>query len=475
MSGNDPLGADMLFYDLPFYVLFALVLPLNFALRGKARITMLLAASYIFYGWWDWRFLSLLIISTAVDYIVGIMMERADEQRRRKALLAISMLANLGMLGFFKYFNFFTDTFVAAFSIPDSQRFFVDVVLPPGISFYTFQTMSYTIDIYRRRVNAERSILTFATFVSFFPQLVAGPIERPGKLIPQLHREPKFHWANVYYGSRLFILGLFKKLVIADNLAKISDAAFADPSGQTSVGLAIAAYCFAIQIYCDFSGYTDMARGVAKMIGVNLSLNFNLPYWSRTLNEFWRRWHMTLSYWLRDYVYIPLGGSRQGLWMHCRNLLITFTLSGLWHGASWTFVLWGVLHGSYIIGELLVGRLTRWRPPPAIQIFLTFHVVVALWILFRAQTMAAASAFYTTLLSPSSWYWTSADQSNALLLLLYASPLVLFQLWQFRADSLVPDLRWNNRIVHGLAMGTSAFFAIAWGATGGGQFIYFQF
>lgn len=465
----------MLFFDLPFIVLFALALPLNFALRGKARITMLLAASYIFYGWWDWRFLSLLMISTVVDYTVAAMMERTDEQRRRKALLAVSVFANLAMLGFFKYFNFFTDTFVAALSISESQRFFVEVVLPPGISFYTFQTMSYTIDVYRRRVNAERSFLTFATFVSFFPQLVAGPIERPGKLIPQLHRDPRFQCANIYYGSRLFILGLFKKLVIADNLAKISDAAFVDPSGQTSVGLAIAAYCFAIQIYCDFSGYTDMARGVAKMMGINLSLNFSLPYWSRTLNEFWRRWHMTLSYWLRDYVYISLGGSRQGPWLHCRNLLITFALSGLWHGASWTFVLWGVLHGAYIIGELLVGRLTRWRPPTAIQIFLTFHVVVALWILFRAQTMAVASAFYTTFLSPSSWHWTSADQSNALLLIIYATPLVLFQLWQFKANSLAPDLRWNNRMVHGLAMGTSAFFAIALGATGGGQFIYFQF
>ena len=469
----------MLFNSFVFLLAF---LPLALALHGLAerfaprwRLPLLVALSFAFYGWWDWRFLSLLMISTVVDYTVAAMMERTDEQRRRKALLAVSVFANLAMLGFFKYFNFFTDTFVAALSISESQRFFVEVVLPPGISFYTFQTMSYTIDVYRRRVNAERSFLTFATFVSFFPQLVAGPIERPGKLIPQLHRDPRFQCANIYYGSRLFILGLFKKLVIADNLAKISDAAFVDPSGQTSVGLAIAAYCFAIQIYCDFSGYTDMARGVAKMMGINLSLNFSLPYWSRTLNEFWRRWHMTLSYWLRDYVYISLGGSRQGPWLHCRNLLITFALSGLWHGASWTFVLWGVLHGAYIIGELLVGRLTRWRPPTAIQIFLTFHVVVALWILFRAQTMAVASAFYTTFLSPSSWHWTSADQSNALLLIIYATPLVLFQLWQFKANSLAPDLRWNNRMVHGLAMGTSAFFAIALGATGGGQFIYFQF
>lgn len=465
----------MLFYDLPFFVLFALVFPLNFLLRGKTRIVMLLAASYTFYGWWDWRFLSLLAISTIVDYVVALLLESTAEQRRRKLILAISIAANVGILGFFKYFNFFTDTFISAFGISDSHRFFFEVILPPGISFYTFQTMAYTIDVYRRRTRAERSILTFATYVAFFPQLIAGPIERPGKLIPQLHREPRFSWANIYYGLRLFILGCFKKLVIADNLAGISDTAFADPSSQTSLGLVIAAYCFAIQIYCDFSGYTDMARGVAKMMGINLSLNFNLPYWSRSLNEFWRRWHITLSFWLRDYVYIPLGGSRHGLFRHCRNLLITFSLSGLWHGASWTFVLWGVLHGSWIIGELLLSRIVRWRPPVAVQILLTFHVVVLLWILFRAQTMPVAFEFYTNLLSPKSGWWAPADRLNAYLLVFYALPLALFQLWQYRANSLTPDLRASNRIVHGLAMGGAAFFAILLGATSGGQFIYFQF
>lgn len=465
----------MLFYDPPFFVLFALVFPLNYLLRGNARVAMLLIASYIFYIWFDWRFLSLLLISTVVDFVVGVMLADPKNESRRKLILTASIVANLGMLGFFKYFNFFIDSFMLAFNIPESQRFFIEVVLPPGISFYTFQTMSYTIDVYRRKVPAERSLLLFATFVAFFPHMVAGPIVRPKILIPQLERDPRFNWANIYSGLRLFIVGCFKKLVIADNLSPISDAAFANPSAHTSLGLMVAAYCFAIQIYCDFSGYTDMARGIAKTLGINLSLNFNLPYLASSLNDFWRRWHMTLSYWLRDYCYIPLGGSRRGLLMQCRNLMITFTLSGLWHGASWSFILWGMLHGAWIIGELLLGRATSWRPPRWVSILITFHVVVLLWVLFRAQVLPVAVDFYRNLVASPAGLFSAADRINVLTLIIYALPLVLFSLWQYRTGTLAPDVRWRNRIVHGMAMGAAAFLTIILGASGGSQFIYFQF
>lgn len=465
----------MLFYEPPFFVLFALVFPLNYLLRGNARVSMLLIASYIFYMWFDWRFLSLLLLSSVVDFVVGLLLVNPANQNRRKLILTVSIVANLGVLGFFKYFNFFIDSFVAAFNIPESQRFFVEVILPPGISFYTFQTMSYTIDVYRRKVPAERSLLLFSTFVAFFPHMVAGPIVRPKILIPQLERDPRFNWANIYSGSRLFLIGCFKKIVIADNLSPISDAAFTNPSAHTSLGLMIAAYCFAIQIYCDFSGYTDMARGIAKTLGINLSLNFNLPYLASSLNDFWRRWHMTLSYWLRDYCYIPLGGSRHGLLMHCRNLMITFTLSGLWHGASWSFILWGMLHGAWIIGELLLGRAFAWRPPKWVAIAITFHVVVLLWVLFRAQSLSVAMDFYRNMLTTPVGLFSAADRITGLTLAFYALPLVVFSLWQYTTGTLTPDVRWRNRVLHGALMGALAFLTIILGAQGGSQFIYFQF
>lgn len=467
----------MLFFDIPFFVLFAVVFPLNFILKGQLRITMLLLASYVFYGWWDWRFLSLLLISTWVDYSVALMLDRTESQVRRRLILTISIIANLGMLGYFKYANFFIDSFAAAFNIPPDQQLLLNIVLPPGISFYTFQTLSYTIDVYRRKAPPERNLLTFATFVAFFPQLVAGPIERPNKLIPQLHWDPRFNWANVYFGARLFILGCFKKLVIADNLGPISDAVFANPNAHTSLGLMIGAYCFALQIYCDFSGYSDMARGIAKMMGIDLSINFNLPYLSTSLNEFWRRWHITLSYWLRDYLYIPLGGSRRGFGKHIRNLLITFTASGLWHGAAWTFVLWGLLHGLYITVELLVSRFTRLTAPRWLRIALTFHVVVLLWVFFRAQSLMDVARFFRGLILPKHHgYFREIDFGNLAMLLFYASPLVAFSIWQYASKTLTPDLRLlSNRPLHGALLGIVAGLVILMGAQRAAQFIYFQF
>lgn len=454
---------------------FVIFYPFYFLTHGRTRIFILAIASLFFYAWWDYRFLSLLLISVMVDYTVAIKVEDEVYQPTRKFWITLSIIINLGMLGFFKYYNFFTDSFVAAFGIPESDRFMIDVLLPPGISFYTFQTMSYTLDVYRRQYKAERDFTTFVAYVAFFPQLVAGPIERPGELLHQIIREPRFKWPNIYIGLRLFILGCFKKLVIADNLSPISDAAFSNPSAQTTTGLLIGAYCFALQIYCDFSGYSDMARGVARTMDVQTGLNFNLPYLSATLNEFWRRWHMTLSYWLRDYVYIPLGGSRFGFAKHIRNLLITFALSGLWHGAAWTFVIWGIVHGLWITGEILIARAISWSPPRYVKIFITFHVVVLLWVLFRAPDFGTALIYYKSMFTANAGIYSAADNFNLAMLAGYSSPLVLFSIWQYASGTLAPDLRWQSRQIHALMLGAAAFVVVLLGSESAKQFIYFQF
>ncbi|QDQ86251.1 MBOAT family protein [Alcaligenaceae bacterium SJ-26] len=445
-------------------------------LRGTARLILVLLASYLFYAWWDYRFVALLIFSTATDYFLGLAIEKnRGSTRKSRLFLLISIISNLGILGFFKYYNFFIDSFVSVFQVSAQNQWMVEVLLPPGISFYTFQTLSYVIDIYRGKFTAEPRFLTFANYVALFPQLVAGPIERPGQLIPQLHKDQRFDWANIYIGSRLFLIGCFKKLVIADNLAPIADAAFSDPASQTSLGLIIAAYCFAIQIYCDFSGYSDMAKGIAKMMGINLSINFNLPYLASSLNDFWRRWHMTLSYWLRDYVYIPLGGSRHGFFKHIRNLLITFALSGLWHGAAWNFVLWGILHGAWISMELILAQSTRIRLPKSISMFITLNVVIALWVLFRTPDLHSALLYYKNVLLSQAGFYRPEDLKSLITFLVYTTPLAAFSIWQYRANTLTPDLKFASRLAHPIMLGMLAFSVVLLGSENGAQFIYFQF
>ena len=446
----------MLFFENIFFLSFLIFTPFYFFSKGPIRLFVILTASYIFYGWWDYRFLTLIIISTLIDFFVAKKMDATDARHKRRYLLICSLLVNLGILGFFKYFNFFVDSFVVAFNISDGNRYIFEILLPPGISFYTFQTLAYTIDVYRRKVKSEDDFLTYSAYVAFFPQLIAGPIERSSKLIPQLNISHKFQFVNLYLGLRLFIIGCFKKLVIADNLAPISDAAFANPEATSQVGLLIAAYCFAIQIYCDFSGYTDMARGIAKFLGIDLSINFNLPYFSASLSEFWRRWHITLSYWLRDYVYIPLGGSRRGVLIQARNLLITFGLSGLWHGANWTFILWGLLHGVWVIGEVLSSRAFSWRIPKIIRIFITFHVVVLFWIVFRAESMSGAKLYYSNLLGITGSTINPSDITNFITLFVYVTPLFVFSCWQYYANTLRPDIRLRSRPLHGALLAIGA-------------------
>ncbi|UWX56111.1 hypothetical protein NYZ99_07365 [Maribacter litopenaei] len=306
-----------------------------------------MVASYIFYAWWDWRFLSLIIISSIIDYTAGLKIYNAETERQRKLWLIISLVANLGFLSIFKYYNFFVDSFVQAVGIFGWQPndLTLDIILPVGISFYTFQTLSYTIDIYRRDFKPTNNILSFFTYIAFFPQLVAGPIERASNLLPQIEKKRFFkkEWFNE--GIVQILIGLFRKIVIADTLAIYVDTIYSDTSLYNSSTILLATIFYAFQIYFDFSGYSDIAIGTAKLMGFKFHQNFNLPYFSKSLTEFWRKWHMSLSYWLRDYLYISLGGNRKGIKITYRNLMLTMLLGGLWHGSSWNFIIWGGIHG----------------------------------------------------------------------------------------------------------------------------------
>lgn len=396
----------MLFNSTEFLVFLGAVLVLYYRLRHRAQNAMLLAASYLFYGWWDARFLALLALSTIVDFFCARAIHASDDPRRRLWLLRLSLCVNLGVLGFFKYFDFFTASTVellGALGIEASVPL-LKVVLPVGISFYTFQTLAYTIDVYRGSGVPAQRFLDFALYVGFFPQLVAGPIERARALLPQLESPRRIEAADWTAGIQLLLLGYFKKVCIADGVAPYVDRAFADPSALSAPDLWLASYLFAIQIYGDFSGYTDIARGVGRLLGVRLSVNFRQPYLSSSIADFWRRWHVSLSSWLRDYLYIPLGGNRTGRWHTYRNLMVTMLLGGLWHGAAWHFVLWGALHGiSLAVHRAVTGRtvstaVDERRAHPfvlGLKILATFQLVCLFWVFFRADDASGAWTFLT--------------------------------------------------------------------------------
>ncbi|MBE9529897.1 MAG: MBOAT family protein, partial [Proteobacteria bacterium] len=352
----------MLFNSVQFAIFFAIVYLLYLLLNHKGQNRLLLVASYVFYGCWDWRFLSLIAISTVVDYFCGLKIYESREKQKRKLFLFISVCSNLTILGFFKYFNFFTDNLYALLNgfgfSPDP--FFLNIILPVGISFYTFQTISYSIDIYRKELNPTRKFLDFALFVSFFPQLVAGPIERAKNLLPQMLLPRKLTVDKFYEGCYLIFWGLFLKVFIADNLARMVDPVFSSSGPYDGVRVLLALYAFAFQIFGDFAGYSNIARGLAKCMGFDLMVNFNLPYFAVNPKDFWQRWHISLSTWFRDYLYIPLGGNRHGQMNTCRNLAITMLLCGLWHGAAWTFIVWGAYHALLqIIHKLLQPLLSK--------------------------------------------------------------------------------------------------------------------
>lgn len=395
----------MLFTELDFWFFFAVVLMAYVVLPHRGQNRMLLLASYAFYGAWDWRFLGLILFSTVVDYFVGLRMGAETKQTQRRHLLWGSICVNLCMLAVFKYFGFFVESFSALLDSIGYQTdpFLLSIVLPVGISFYTFQTLSYTIDIYRRDLKPTRDFLNFALFVAFFPQLVAGPIERARNLLPNIEMPRILSWDDFRRGAVLCLVGLIKKVVIADGVASAVNTVYANPD-PSRLDIVFATWLFAIQIYCDFSGYTDIARGVAKMLGFRLMRNFSQPYFAADPQEFWRRWHISLSTWLRDYLYIPLGGSRGGNFKTYRNLMATMTLGGLWHGAAWNFVAWGFYQGTLLSAHrAIVGPHARTGEGTKRSVFswgrrllgigIFFQVVCYGWLLFRANSFSQITEF----------------------------------------------------------------------------------
>lgn len=396
----------MFFNSIDFAVFLPIVFALYWALMNRelwVRNLFLVIVSYVFYGWWDPRFLMLILFSTTVDYLIGNGLRGNEDPFGRKCLLWVSVLLNLGLLGVFKYYNFFLENFTEAFTFLGYQvkSNSLDVILPVGISFYTFQTLSYTIDVYRRHLEPERDFLTYAAYVSFFPQLVAGPIERGTHLLPQFRKLHHFDYARAVDGLRQILWGLIKKVVIADNCAYFANKVFNHPEDYNGAGVALGILAFTFQIYGDFSGYSDIAIGTSRLFGFDLKKNFAFPYFSRDIAEFWRRWHISLSTWFRDYLYIPLGGSRGSKAQQIRNVFIIFLVSGFWHGANWTFLAWGGLHALYFLPLLLLGRnrnnlevvaAKRWYPSPKelVQMLVTFLLVALAWVFFRAESIGHA-------------------------------------------------------------------------------------
>jgi len=475
---------------------FAIFLPIVFLLYWfvtdknlKLQNFLIVAASYLFYGWWDWRFLSLILFSTIVDYSVGLGLLKQESQTKRKMLLWTSILVNLGFLGFFKYYNFFLDNFITAFSFfgTEIQANTLNIILPVGISFYTFQTLSYSIDVYKRKLEPTKDFIAFSAFVSFFPQLVAGPIERATHLLPQFYTKRTFDYSKAVDGMRQILWGLFKKIVIADNCAEYANLIFnnsADYSGST---LVLGALFFTFQIYGDFSGYSDIAIGTSRLFGFDLMRNFNFPYFSRDIAEFWRRWHISLSTWFRDYLYIPLGGSRGGTWMKVRNTFIIFIVSGFWHGANWTFIVWGALNAIYFLPLLLTNKnrnnletVAQGKVFPSIKelsfILLTFGLTVFAWIFFRANNIGHAISYISEILSPSLFSIPKfAGMGRALTTIILVAIFVIVE-WKGREGQYAIahlGIKWKRPLRY--AMYYSIIIAIIWFGGKEQQFIYFQF
>ena len=401
----------MLFCSQKFLYFFIIVFTLYWAIPNKRiRVWLLFGASFYFYASWNAWLALLICVSTIMDYAIGQGLDHLQGQWKRKSLLFISLAANLGLLVYFKYSNFFIEQFYQAFRLPYSPLDPAKIFIPIGISFYTFEAINYTVDVYRKRVPAERNLANFMLFITFFPHLVAGPIVRARDFLPQIRRVKYWDWARIQLGVQLFLMGLFKKLAIADRMALFADPVFDNPQNYNSNAVWLAVLAFAIQIYCDFSGYTDMALGIAHMFGYKLSKNFNMPYIATNVSDFWRRWHISLSTWLRDYLFIPLGGSRGTAYQTNRNLMITMILGGLWHGASWTFVVWGVVHGALLVVHRYWSAFSAVRPKldaifrsvpgTALRMFSTFLCVSLAWVFFRAKTFTLAGEMFRRLFIP---------------------------------------------------------------------------
>lgn len=425
----------MLFNSIDFAVFLPIIFILYWFVTNKclkSQNVLLVIASYIFYGWWDWRFLSLILFSTLIDYFIGVNLSNQKNRNKRKILLWTSLLVNLGFLGFFKYYNFFLDNFISAFSFfgTEISANSLHIILPVGISFYTFQTLSYTIDVYKRKIEPTKDFIAFSAFVSFFPQLVAGPIERATNLLPQFYTKRHFNYSSAVDGMRQILWGLFKKIVIADNCAKYVNIIFNNASEYSGSTLILGAILFSFQIYGDFSGYSDIAIGTSRLFGFNLKQNFAFPYFSRDIAEFWRRWHISLSTWFRDYLYIPLGGSRGGTAKKIRNIFIIFLVSGFWHGANWTFIVWGALNALYFLPIFLTNNnrnhlniVAHDRSLPSIKefsfMFLTFGLTVFAWIFFRANNVEHAINYIAGIFSSSFFSIPEIKPKSTILLICF--------------------------------------------------------
>ena len=428
----------MLFNSTDFLIFLPVVFIIYWFIFNKSlniQNLFVAAASYLFYGWWDWRFLSLIGISTIIDYSVGRGLAKAHSQKTRKGLLLTSLGVNLGLLGFFKYFNFFVDSFISAFSFLGFQLSptSLNLILPVGISFYTFQTLSYTIDVYKGKLQPTNNLVAFAAFVSFFPQLVAGPIERASNLLPQFQKKRHFNYLESVNGLKQILWGMFKKIVIADRCAEIANLAFRNPSEHSGSALIIGVVLFSFQIYGDFSGYSDIAIGTARLFGFRLMKNFAYPYFSRDIAEFWRRWHISLTTWFRDYLYIPLGGSRVGTRKKIRNIFIVFLTSGFWHGANWTFLVWGAIHALFYLPLQIFDKhreniqvVAKGKIIPsfkeAFNMLSTFALAAFAWIFFRAENIGHAFSYIGNMISRS--IFSRPDLPNRQLLI--TAVLLLF-------------------------------------------------
>ncbi len=483
----------MLFNSLDFAIFLPIVFVLYWFVFNKSiklQNFLIVIASYVFYGWWDWRFLLLIFFSSVVDYSVSIALDKEDVPSRRKLLLWISIAVNIGVLGFFKYYNFFLDNFVSGFKLlgVEFNVSTLSIILPVGISFYTFQTLSYTIDVYRKKLASTKDFIAFTAFVSFFPQLVAGPIERATNLLPQFYVKRTFDYSNAVDGFRQILWGLFKKMVIADRCAEYVNVIFSNYEEYNSLTLVLGAMLFAFQIYGDFSGYSDIAIGTSKLFGFSLCKNFAFPYFSRDIAEFWRRWHISLSSWFKDYIYIPLGGSRGGMASKIRNTFIIFLVSGFWHGANWTFIVWGLLNALYFIPMMMLDKnrnnlevVASGKIFPSLREFvnviITFCLASLAWVFFRAENIGDAFE-YLYLAGTGDWFQLpNLVSEQYTLITLLAIGFLLVVEWRGREGEFALDgigLKWKQVYVWSFYY-LVIFAIILLGVFKQSQFIYFQF
>ncbi|NPV37617.1 MAG: MBOAT family protein [Bacteroidales bacterium] len=468
-----------------FFIFLCVVLPIFYALPNKnSRNIFLLLCSYFFYGYWDWRFCSLLAISTVIDFFVGIKLaENSENLKKRKLLLSLSLVSNLGILAFFKYFNFFVDSFQSLAKVFNwhVDLLHLNIILPVGISFYTFQTLSYSIDVYRKKLEPTTNFVDFALFVSFFPQLVAGPIERAASLLPQLSKKFGPNKEQIKQGVVLIIMGLFRKVIIGDTAGKFVDNIFGNIEIYKSIEVLSALVLFSIQIYADFSGYSHIARGTAKLLGIELMKNFEQPYLSRNITEFWRRWHISLSSWLKDYLYISLGGNRKGKYRTYVNLMLTMLLGGLWHGASWNFVIWGGLHGLYLsIHKIYLGNrkvdadnLNKFDCKNILNILLTYILVLFTWIFFRSTSWHTTLLFFQKI---TNWEISEYATLFITIILVYLAIILIFDLFEYiyRSHTYILKVK-SNGVVFGILAALLLITFIYMFQAEASPFIYFQF